>query len=462
MPGSFHGIETASRALRAFQRGLDTVGHNVANVDTPGYSRQRVDLATSGAIDTRQGAAISLGTGVTIAGISRIKDAFLTAQRLEAAGDMGRLEGGGDQLKSVEAAFLDTNGQGVSDRLDVFFASWSKLASNPSEPARRVDVQSAGRELAASVRSAYRKVAGAGAETSAGIAGAIADATKLTARIAELNAGIVAAKAGGGSPNDLMDERDRAIGSLGGIVDVTTSEEPNGVLLVNLGGMNLVDGAGSRGFPQSYDPATGSLGDGTNAYAVRGGSLRGLKETADAIKGVQGRLDTLANTLRTATNGLHAGGITGAGATGQNYFGDVAAGLPQTGAADLALDAAVEADARNIATGVSGASGDGAIALGLSRLKDAGQAALGGATLSGYHRDLAADVGRTVAARRDGVLTQEAVIAGIDARAGAISGVSTDEELTDMLRLQRSYQAAAKVLSTMDDMTKSLIDLLQR
>ena len=462
MPGSFHGINVASTALRAFQRGLDTVGHNVANVDTPGYSRQRVDLSAATPLDVRTGSAATLGMGVTVAGISRIKDAFLTVQRLDAAGDMGRLEGGQSQLKSVEGAFLDTDGAGISGKLDAFFSAWSKLASNPNEPARKLEVQSAGSELAASIRTAYARVTSAGGETAVAAKNAIADATKLTTHIAELNSQIVAAKSAGTSPNDLMDERDRAIQSLGGIVDVTTGEEPNGALSVSLGGITLVDGAGSRGFPQTYDATTGSLSDGTYTYPVRGGALSGLSDTAATIRDVQGRLDTLANTLRSSANGLHASAVDANGVTGRNFFADVAPPLPQAGAADLRLDAAIAADPGAILTGVTGASGDGSIALGLSRLKDDAPAALGGKTLSAYHRDLAADVGRAVASRASGIETQTAVIAGIDARASAVSGVSTDEELTDMLRFQRSYGAAAKVLSTMDDVTKTLIDLLQR
>lgn len=462
MPGSFHGINVAGTALRAFQRGLDTVGHNVANVDTPGYSRQSVDLAAATPLDVRTGSAASLGMGVTVAGINRIKDGFLTAQRLDAASDMGRLEGGQSQLKSVEGAFLDTDGAGVSGKLDAFFSSWSKLASNPNEPARKIEVQASGRELAASIRTAYARTTSAGGETAVATGNAIADATKLTSHIAELNAQIVAARGAGASPNDLMDERDRAVQSLGGIVDVVTSEEPNGALAVSLGGITLVDAAGSRGFPQTYDAITGNLSDATYTYAVRGGSLKGLADTAASIRDVQGRLDTLANTLRSSANGLHATGVDANGNLGQNFFADVAPPLPQTGASDLRLDAAIESDPNAIRTGVTGASGDGSIALGLSRLKDDAPAALGGKTLSAYHRDLVADVGRAVKSRETGIDTQSAVIAAIDARASAVSGVSIDEELTDMLRLQRSYGAAAKVLSTMDDVTKTLIDLLQR
>lgn len=462
MPGSFHGIETSSRALRAFSRSLDTIGHNIANVDTPGYSRQTVGLATSAPLDVRSGSALSLGTGVTISGINRIRDAFLTAQAREAGSEMGRLDGGYSQLQSVEGAFLDTDGKGVGDALDSFFSAWSALASNPGETGRKLEVQSAGRELAARVRSTYARVTGAKAELVTSAKSELAEADRLTRKIGELNQGIVAAKANGASPNDLLDDRERAVQALGRIVDVTTGEDPNGALNVSVGGFAVVDAAGARGFPQTYDPVAGTLSDGANTYPVGSGTIRGITEANASLADFTGRLDTLANQLRTGANGLHATGVLAGGVPAGNFFGDVATGLPQTGAVDFALDAAVAADAGKIATGISGAAGDASIALGLSRLKDAPMAGLGGKTFVGFHRDLVGDVGRGVRNRDDARITGQAVLDGIEARALSISGVSVDEEMAEMLKVQRSFQAAAKALSMFDDMAGEIIGLLNR
>lgn len=462
MPGSFHGIETASRALRAFSRSLDTIGHNLANVNTQGYTRQTVELSASHPLDVRSGTAMSLGTGVDIAGINRIKDAFLTQQALEATGDLGRLDGGHAQLRSVEGAFLDTEGRGIADGLDKFFASWSALASNPSQPGLKLEVQSAGRELAALVRSTYSRIQSAKTELGSSVKNELAEADKLAGQIAELNKGIVSARANGASPNDLLDDRDRAVAALGRIVEVKTSEDLNGALNVSVGGLTVVDAGGSRGFPQTYDPVSGTLSDGSNTFPVRSGTIRGLWEASQSLNDFSSRLDTMANTLRTETNTLHATAVLPDGSTAGNFFGDVLPPLPQTGAIDFGLDPAISADSNAIATGISGAAGDGSIALGLSRMKEQAIGGLGGKTFTAFHRDLVGDVGRSLSTRDEAKITGQAILDGIEARAQEVSGVSVDEEMANMLRVQRSYQAAAKVLSMFDEMTGEIIGLLNR
>ena len=346
MPNSFQGIETASRALRAFQRGLDTVGHNVANADTVGYSRQTAGYRTTDAVDIRQGAIHSLGTGVELAQITRIKSDFLTLQRNGAESEMGRLSGGEEGLRSVEGAFLDVDGKGIASGLDRFFGSWSALASNPGESANKLSVQTAGRELAASIRGTAARVLSAQAQASTEVARTLDEAGKLTRKIAGLNDAVVGATAQGAVPNDLLDERDRSVLALSRIVDVRTDPQPNGALAVSLGGITLVDSAGARPFPTDWDAATGALSDGRYTYRPASGALKGLAETQAGIADVKARLDGLANTLRTATNTLHA-----AGPGGLDFFADVPPGDPQTGAGDLRLDAAVEADYNQVATG---------------------------------------------------------------------------------------------------------------
>ncbi|RYG65501.1 hypothetical protein EON77_18465 [bacterium] len=259
-----------------------------------------------------------------------------------------------------------------------------------------------------------------------------------------------------------MDQRDQAVQSLSRIVEVKTGEDANGALNVSVGGLTVVDSAGARGFPQTFDPVQGTISDGTNTFSVGSGTIRGIAEANANLTNVAGRLDTLANTLRSSTNTLHATGVLTGGAAAGKFFADVAPGLPQTGAADFALDAAIAADPGKIATGISGAAGDSSIALGLSRLKESPLGGLGGKTIVAFHRDLVADVGRNVKSRDDARITGQAVLDGIEARAQSVSGVSVDEEMANMLRVQRSYQAAAKVLSMFDDMAGDIINLLNR
>lgn len=457
MPGAFHGIETASRALRAFQRQLDTIGHNVANVGTPGYTRQTVDLRATTPLDVRSGSAIALGTGVEVASINRIKAGFLTQQRDIAEAEGGRLDGGFSGLKSVEGLFLDTDGKGIGGDLDAFFAGWSKLASNPGEAGAKKEVQTTGRALALQVRTVAKGIAAARVGMAQEAKDAITDAEGLTKQIAALNVAIVGAKAKGETPNDLMDSRDGMVRSLSRLLGTTAIENQDGSVAVSLDGTSLVDGAGARPFPKTWDPATGTLTDGARTYTVTSGVLKGVAESDTQAASFLGRLDAFADNLRTAVNNLHR-----AGPLALPFFTDPAP--PATGitAATLRLDAGVDADADKISTGASGDASDGSIALGLSRLKDTPIAALGGKTLGGYQKGIVTDIGRTLQSRTQSLDTHQAIVTQLDNRIQEVSGVSTDDEMAQMLKVQRSYQAAAKVLTMFDDNVGTLIGMLHR
>ena len=158
MAGSFQGIEVSSRALRAFQRQLDTTGHNIANVNTKGYSRQTVDLVSTDPSQTIMGKLLNVGTGVNIASINRLKDQLLEARKLSVQGDQGRYETNLSNLEKVQATFLDVDGKGVSNSLDYFFNSWSALGSNPTSMAAKQQVQFAGSDLAKKVRNSFENL----------------------------------------------------------------------------------------------------------------------------------------------------------------------------------------------------------------------------------------------------------------------------------------------------------------
>ena len=166
----------------------------------------------------------------------------------------------------------------------------------------------------------------------------------------------------------------------------------------------------------------------------------------------------MANTLRTQVNAIHSAGYTSTGATGQNFFND---SNPQTGAVDFALDAAVAASPNNIAIGNSSSAGDGSAALAISALRDTKISSLGNRTSESFYADLTSTVGRDVSVAKNGVDTANALSEQIDSQVQDVAGVSLDEEMSNMLQFQRSYQAAAKVLNTMDTVMGNLMDMMK-
>lgn len=458
MPSPFQGIETASRALRAFQRSLDTTGHNIANVNTAGYSRQVVSLAATTPDTLWSHGLQSIGSGVTVSQISRIRDAMLEARRQDAYSEQGRSEGSLSNLEKVQSTFLDVQGRGISTALSAFYNSWSALGSNPTSAANQLQVQSAGKDLAQKISGTYSQLKSQDASQTNQINQTIADIQRLANQIGEINQEIKKQVAEGGSPNDFFDTRDQIISDLSKLVNVDTHIASDGTTSVFIGSFTVVDHVGARTFPTTFDAASSTVTDSVATWSITGGKLKGLFDNANQVSGYRAQLDNLANTLRTQVNSIHMAGYTSTGATGQEFFND---SIPQTGAADFALSAAVSASASNIAIGNTSAAGDGSTALALSALRDVKFASLGSLTSETFFADLTSTVGRDVSVAKNDVATAYALSEQVDSQVQDVAGVNLDEEMSNMLKYQRSYQAAAKVLGTMDSLMGDLINMLR-
>lgn len=461
MPSPFHGIDTSARALRAFQRMLETTGHNIANVNTRGYSRQTVDLGTSEPLSYFQMGERSLGTGVIVGSINRARDLFLESRMRNATGDMTRYQTMATNVKGILGVLREPGADGISAALGKFFDSWSGLASNPAENANRLAVQTAGKDLAGRIRAAWQEFNTQNLQKTDEITSAIAQVNDLGKTISDLNDQIRAQLATGGQPNDLMDSRDLAIRDLSQLVNVHTTQLGDGTITVNVSEFTLVDTTGYRTLPDTYDPATGRITGWTVPVQIRSGQLSGLLQSVGQNQAAMDQLDDLANNLRTHINTLHLTGTNPNGTTGIRFFNDVAV-PPQTGAVDFDLSADVLADFRNISNSTGGASGDGGLALSIANARRTSIAALGNKTFIDFHKDEVTRLGGDAAFYQSVADTQSAILNQIDQQQQAVSGVNLDDEMANMLRFQRAYQAAAKTLTTFDQVTEDLINMLRR
>lgn len=463
MPGAFHGINLASTALRAFQRALDTSGHNIANVNTPGYSRQAVDLSSLGGIPVYDVTGQHMvGQGVTIGSVNRIRDMFLDARMRQAQGDANRFQNLSANLSQVEGLFNEPGSNGIATALDQFFNAWSGLSSNPGDPAMRLQVRSAGQVLTDRVRGTYSNLKDYQGQLNTQVVQTISRINELAGKIAALNKGIREATAGNGTPNDLLDQRDAALQELSGLINVTTSIASDGTMTVSATQFTLVDSGGARTYPSQFDATAQTVTDGTSTFDVRSGRLLGLFQSLQATNQAMAKLDTLANTLRTQINTLHQSGVAANGSTNVMFFNDPGLPGPQTGAIDFNLSAAVQSSADNIASGTSGNAGDGGLALSLSNARSSAQAAMGNKTFQDFYKDTVSQIAQDAAYFDSSSKTQQAIIAQVANQQQSVAGVSIDDEMANMMQFQRSYEAAAKALTVFDQVTEDLIGMLKR
>jgi flagellar hook-associated protein 1 FlgK len=460
MPSPFMGIDIAARALRSFQSALDVTGHNIANVNTTGYSRETVNFNQTEATTFYFGKPIALGTGVEIASVNRIRDMFLQGSRLATQSQASQLATLSTNLSNVENIVLEPGTDGISDALNSFFDAWSALASNPTESAARFQVQQAGQTLADRIKNTYAGLSDIKNQCVSDVENTFNSIDQLTTKIADYNKEIRKQTAQGVEPNDLLDLRDQAIQDLSGLINVTTQTFDDGSVAVYVGQCNLVDSSGSKAIPRTYDATAQTISSGQFTYKVSGGQLNGLFQSITTVNSYQTQLDNFANTLRTQVNTLHKTGTNNLdpATTGINFFND---STPQTGASDLDLSTEVKANADAISSSITGNDGDGGLALSLSQLRDSSIAGLGSKTMSEYYADFASGIGSDVDYYKSALEAKNAVLTQIDTQVQSVSGVSLDDEMASMLRFQRSYQAAAKMLNIFDQVTEDLINLIR-
>lgn len=286
------------RAMFASYAALQTTGHNIANANVQGYSRQQVDLATAKGQFTGAG---FFGKGVDVAGVSRSYDAFLTRQaattKSVSAMDQARL----DQLKQLENAFPPGE-QGVGYQATQFLNAWSDLASNPQDDSARQVVLSQANELAARINSAGGQLDLLQSGLTQDLQNSVKTVNQLAGSIANVNQQIAAVIGTGQQPNDLLDQRDQLISQLSGLVQVTTIPADDGTLGVFIGGgQRLVLGnqaAQLQVTPDPSDPSRSALG------MVDNGFVRGLDSNMLGGGSIAGMLDFQNHDLVDARNKL--------------------------------------------------------------------------------------------------------------------------------------------------------------
>jgi flagellar hook-associated protein 1 FlgK len=236
---AYTGIESALRGLEAAQAGIDTTGHNIANANTPGYTRQVVDLTESPAytlpgFSNVTGAGIQLGTGVDVTTINRVRSQFLDVQYRAQNGTTSNASTTSGTLQQVQAALDEPTSSGLSSQLSAFWGAWSALSNAPQSLAARQAVVDAGTTVTQTLHSLSQQLTTIQAQTaqqySALTATPSGQVITDAQQIASLNRSISQQEAAGQVPNDLLDQRDQLIDNLSSLANVSITNQPNGMV----------------------------------------------------------------------------------------------------------------------------------------------------------------------------------------------------------------------------------------
>jgi flagellar hook-associated protein 1 FlgK len=449
------GLSIAASGLHAAQRGLDVTAHNIANANTIGYTRQQVvQVAKSpnlGGIPS-QGPG-SFGNGTTVQQVRQLRDDLIDDARRSALADKGAAQHLVATMRDLEAIVGPLDG-GLAADLDGFFDAWNELNLHPDQAATRSAVLDAAQKLAADIRHASAQIDSVSSRSRQQLTIDATEVNQLAREIGRLNQVILEVASSGGQANDLLDQRAVAVDRLAQLTGATIRR--NGATVdVVAGGAILVSGSDVSTLEIAGTPPSVTIGGA--AAKLRGATGAAIDVATTGLDDLRTRLDLFAIGLRDAVNGAHTAGFDQDGNAGGPLFAG-------TGASSFTVDATLTP--RRLAASSSGAAADGNNALVISALRDAAVIGTVNAPTVLTVRatealaDLTAVVGVSAAAAERTAQMVDSAVAAADARRDEISGVSIDEEMTELLRYQRAYEAAARVVTAMDDVLDTLVNRL--
>ncbi|MEI2283218.1 flagellar hook-associated protein FlgK [Paenibacillus polysaccharolyticus] len=510
MTSTFHSIETAKRSLFTQTTALSTTGHNVANANTEGYSRQKVNMQASIPMEpfaflhsTSPG---QLGTGVEFDSITRVREKFLDDQYRNENTNFGSWSIQRDTLEKLEAIVNEPSDTGFRTVMDNFYKSWSDLSKNPEDVTARRIVKETTLALTDAMNQISRQLDSLSQDLDSNIAVKSNEIQGYLGNIANLNSAIVKVESLGDNANDLRDQRDLMADKLSKIMNINVTDTPQGYQ-IQMNGQELVTGGAVQA---TVDSAF--LNNAYTAGTLTNGEVHGMIKSRDTlVSDYRKQMDELANTLangdieitipagsvlpdntvlggvtytgatRTLTadlkvtvkglNGLHQLGYSNDGTNngGLPFFTAAGGGTAIT-AGNISLNAAILADSNKIATSLrtTTASGTETVIKGnntlanlLANLKDTPMKSADGLRSATIGAQFSAIVGQL------GVQSQEAarqtsntefLVQQVDTRRQSVSGVSLDEEMGNMIKFQHAYSASARFMTTYDQLLDKLIN----
>jgi flagellar hook-associated protein 1 FlgK len=444
----FVSLQTALSGLRAAQAQMNTIGQNMANVDTPGYTRQLVDLTEAMPYQSPSG---WMGTGVDVSGINRARDAFLDARVRSTSDTQAGLQARADLLQSTETVMGEPS-QGISGPLAAVWSAFENAASSPADTGARTAALSALDNLATRVRQVAAGWSQIRGDVQQSLSAAVTDVNSRLGQLATLN-GAIAAASPSGSPNDLLDQRDVLLDKLATEAGATSILSADGTARVLIGGLSVVNGTSAT--PLTLQ-AGGALADPSGNTAVAGGTIGGYQTFLSSdLPAYQAQLDGFATDLATALNAQHANGFTPAGQPGGPL-------LTYTASAAAATLSAVVTDPSQLA--LSSAAGppfptyNGVNAQALADLRTAPVASGGTLSLGGALQSLVTGLAASTSNVVGTAQSQSSLLQSIQSARTGSQGVSIDEEMANMMEAQRAYQAAARVMTVVDENLDTLVN----
>jgi flagellar hook-associated protein 1 FlgK len=511
MRSTFHGIEVMKRSLFTHQTSLQTVGHNISNANTKGYSRQRVNHVSMFPLEypslQRSNLPGQMGQGVEFDSIKRVREQFLDAQFIKEQREYGAWTIRNDTLEKIESIMNEPSDSGIRRVLEKFWNSWQDLSKDPENLSARAVVRETAVAMADSFNLVSRQLNDLESDINTNIEVKVREVNTILGQLANLNEQIFRMELIDQNANDMRDKRDLLIDDLSKIINISVVEDEDGYT-VSMGATELVNGN-----EVIQTVSSESLADAYENGDLRSGEVYGMfysnqnytgyyRSQLDAmiLSLVQGEFqmtlpkgtvvppdagvdagpgELTEDTIVTiqGINQLHRLGyqLTNPLASGEDLFitndgsDEINAGNIRVNPSVIANLGAIAASSRTYINSLGEEKvviGNGVNALHIANIRNARIQFLGGAdqslTLSGnfddFFRTLVGALGVQAQEAERQELNQKFLVDQVDARRQSVSGVSMDEEMADMIKFQHAYNAAARHMTTYDEMLDKIIN----
>ena len=470
MGSTFGGLNTAYTGLVAARTGLDVTGQNIANVNTDGYTRQRI---TTSSIESpaRAGifsAGVVAGQGVSIDAIARLGNQVVDGQVRSAAATAGYQSTRASAIATLEASLGEPSTNGISSQLNAFWSAWGDVANNPGDAGPAAVLIGQATSLAAALSAGHRAVDEQWGGLRTQSDGLAAELNSAASQVADLNARIRTNTQLGVGSNELIDARSLLTERIATIAGGTVRDVGDGTVEVLIGGDALVSGTSARtvAVTGGYSMATATAGVAVEwadrpgrSIPLTGGSLAGTVSLLQpAAGGVGGTLaeaaasyDALATQLATQVNAVHRTGFTADGTDGHDFFALTPGGSPARSLTVLPTGPGT------IASGDGeGGAHDNTVALAIAQI------GVGAGSPDRTWSAVVATIGATAKSESQQAALTDLAASSAKNRQLSGAGVSLDEENVNLLSYQHAYQGAARVMTAIDEMLDTLINGMGR
>lgn len=446
-------FDISSRSLAVYRRALEVTSHNIVNSANPNYSRQRIMLATETSNLT---AGLVWGNGVKIADVSRVRDRLVDAHIIGTNQKFSDNNRQSQLVSEVEKIFSEPSDLGISNLMTNFFSSFNELAVTPNSSPLRTNVLNAANNLSAKVTSINQSLNTLKGDIKQEFQQKVNSVNSILDQIHQINYEQFSNAYNGVPVNDLLDQRDALVDQLSNLVNINVVYDNTNSAVISIGGALAVDRMHSTEFVS--EEVNGKINlkvkDGSYPIVLTGGELNALSQIySKKIPAYQEKLDEVINKLVEAVNGEHISGytISDPQETGLNFFEGYENG-------ELIINSELIDDPNKIAISLDGTEGNGEIALRIAQLTDA--KLINGNTLLESYSSMINGLGNDGMLQNNYTQANQMVLDELGQLRASQSGVSVDEEMTNVLKFQRTYEASAKLITIADEILQTILNMV--